>query len=922
MKLSPHSSSCYTQLFCHDESPNRASVNSLGGKAAKLIELQTIGQRVPPFYVITTEAFRSALERAGLLERIAQKVGSLVADPDGQLASVSAEIREWIRGVELPPELKSAIDDHEWTRSQLSLAVRSSAVGEDGDNRSFAGLYASFIDVRGSGPLERAIKDVWASAYSESALAYRLAHRLSFDSIAIAVIVQQAIAARTSGIVFTVHPTTQDVHSLLIHSVLGAGEELVAGALDPDCFTVDKNTRAVRCDLPGMTEQYQCQSRGNGDTHKVPWGGSARSPSSLSPQNVQQLVQAGLEIERHFGRPQDVEFAFDGNGRLFILQARPITTAVEYGPAANNRLVWDNSNIIESYFGVTSPMTFSFIRRAYTIVYYCFAEVMGISPKVIQRNKHTFENMLGLFRGRVYYNLHNWFRLLRLFPGFHYNSQFMQSMMGLKEPVELREQDTAPGVIRRYCVELPALIRLIVRSMWNFVYIRHTVRQFNGKFERYCRQWRAIDFSSQSPHELMSLYRSMEETLLWDWKAPIVNDFYVMVFCGVLRKLCKSWCGDQSGSLANDLLCGEGDIASTEPTRLLLRLASIAEKDPELKRLIAAERPEMIAAKVTGNPRFASFTAMLEQYLELYGARRTNELKLEEPSLRDDPRHLFLILRNYLTMLETNSLGAQPGRDRERMIRRDAELRVRRAFRRTRDSSYKLAFFQWVLKNARMGTKNREQMRFARTRIYDILRNLLHAIAKHLVAEKILHDRDDIFYLTLDEVWDFIKGTAVTTNLSELVALRQREFEEYRRNQAAAPDSRFETYGMAYHRNRFKNRAARNVVEPPGGGLHGTPCSSGSVTGRVCVVTAPEVDTPLAGDILVAERTDPGWIPLYPTVAGILIERGSILSHSAIVAREMGIPTIVGIPGLLARLRTGDQVTMDGSTGSVNIRHS
>jgi pyruvate,water dikinase len=270
--------------------------------------------------------------------------------------------------------------------------------------------------------------------------------------------------------------------------------------------------------------------------------------------------------------------------------------------------------------------------------------------------------------------------------------------------------------------------------------------------------------------------------------------------------------------------------------------------------------------------------------------------------------------------METSiSLDPVAARRREQQIRSQAESRVFGALRRSRGSIHKTAIFRWVLNNSRLGVKNREQMRFARTRIYDLLRDLIRSIARRLADEGILHTPDDIFYLTLDEVWDYIKGTAVTTDLRGLVALRRKEFKAYALTGDSAPDSRFETYGMAYHRNLFKNRRQGTPVEPAGGVLRGTPCSSGAATGKVRVLQTPSPDSLAAGEILVAERTDPGWIPLYPTVSGILIERGSILSHSAIVAREMGIPTIVGIPGLLKSLRTGDRVSMDGSTGTVEV---
>ena len=221
-----------------------------------------------------------------------------------------------------------------------------------------------------------------------------------------------------------------------------------------------------------------------------------------------------------------------------------------------------------------------------------------------------------------------------------------------------------------------------------------------------------------------------------------------------------------------------------------------------------------------------------------------------------------------------------------------------------------------MLKNARLGVKYRENMRFSRTRIYGLFREMLRAVGGQLAKEKILDDREDIFFLTIDEVWDYVKGTAVTADLRGLAQLRRREFESYR-TLASVPDDRFETYGMAYHHNEFRSHTAstQNANEV----LRGTGCCAGVVTGKVKVFLSPDDHELSAGDILVAERTDPGWIPLYPAAAGLLIGRGSVLSHSAVVAREMGIPTIVGISGLVDHLTTGQTVKMDGRNGTVEI---
>jgi pyruvate,water dikinase len=886
-------------------------VKGLGGKGENLARLEALGLPVPPWYAVTTDDFLRVLREASLPERIAARLAAVEGDEAWRRAA--DEIRGWIRALPLPAWLDQEIARAHAERIPAGalVAVRSSAAGEDSAGGSFAGLHDSFLFVRGDEGLRDAVRGVWASAYNERALAYRRARGIPLDDIAVAVIIQEMVDARSSGVLFTANPNDGDVHKIVVSALWGLGEGLVSAGLDADTWIVDKETLEITEQLAAKSERIVLdREAGRGVVREEVPPDLCESPS-LSPDEIRELARAGLAVERAFRRPQDIEFAFDAAGKLYLLQARPVTTVEELGPAAGNPLLWDNSNIIESYSGVTSPMTFSFIRRAYSIVYHCFAEVMGITPESVRAHRDVFDNMLGLFHGQVYYNLFNWYRLVRLFPGFNYNKKFMESMMGVREG--LQEEEPAPATgLRRYTVELPALLRLVGRSSLNFLHIRRIVEGFQAHFREHYGRWSALDFRAMPPHELAALYREMEEKLLWEWKAPIINDFFVMVFYGTLKKLCTSWCGDEAGTLQNDLIAGEGGIESTEPTRMLLRLAAEARQDPELSRLLRESSPEDLATAVPTDPRHPRFAAEIARYLDLYGFRCVNELKLEEPSLRDRPAFLYQILRNYLAA-DPASLDVAAMEEREKRIRREAEQRAFASIR----SAWRRAVFRRVLGNARLGVKNRENLRFARTRIYGLLRELLRAVGEDFTAEGLLDAQDDIFYLTLDEVWDYVRGRAVTTDLRALAALRRKEFDAYRQ-ETTPPADRFETFGLPYSRNRLRGRS-RAVVMEADGVLRGTGCCPGVVTGPVKVLRTPNEDAKLDGEILVAERTDPGWVPLYPAVSGLLIERGSILSHSAIVAREMGIPTIVGIAGLVETLKTGQVVTMDGAAGTVRL---
>jgi rifampicin phosphotransferase len=880
-----------------DAMPRDGALETIGGKAANLKLLREQGQPVPPFYVVTTETFRTVLaaqKPAGCCDEL---LGRLLQSSGDAATRAAAELRDLIHGINWSNDAREVIQSahlHQFGADSV-VSVRSSAVGEDSSRHSFAGMYESVLDVCSLDSVLTAIRQVWSSCFSERAIDYRRRHALPLHSTGMAVVVQQMIRARQSGIMFTCNPVTGSLDEICIDAVTGHGQLLVHGQTNGESYQVRRR------DPESLTA-----SLNRGSQHV------------LSIEQLKHVVESGIAIEQLFGSPQDIEFCFDKDGAFFVLQARPITSTGERDNSAVNHLVWDNSNIIESYAGITTPLTFSFIRRAYGIVYRCFAEVMGISPRVVRTHRATFDNMLGLFRGRVYYNLKNWYRLVRLFPGYQYNREFMETMMGVREPLILEDKLTEPSALRRWCVEFPALVILLARISWKFMRLRSSIKDFQRRFDAHYCEWRQIDFHDRQPHELLALYRQMEDSLLWNWKAPIVNDFFVMIFYGILKKLCVRWCEDQSGSLQNGLLCATGGLESAKPARLLLQLAGIAAENEHLRNLILQEPAESLPQRVAADQRFEPFQTLLNQYLAEYGLRCANELKLEALSYRDRPELLYEIIRSYLLLDDVAMVDRQVHENRERHRLQDAERTAFTALETQSGWWPRKAILRFVLERARRGIRNRENLRFARTKIYRLARSMFRAIGERFASEGILRNASDVFYLTTDEIWDYIQGTAVTTNLRALAAARRAEYDAYEAGDKFSPPNRFDTRGFPYVGNDFGDVSARfeaghSTI------LEGTSCCPGIVVGKVQKCDHPAGTQGIIGEILIAERTDPGWVTLFPAFRGILIERGSPLSHSAIVAREMGIPTIVGISGLTAQLRTGQYVRMDGARGTVEI---
>jgi pyruvate,water dikinase len=309
-------------------------------------------------------------------------------------------------------------------------------------------------------------------------------------------------------------------------------------------------------------------------------------------------------------------------------------------------------------------------------------------------------------------------------------------------------------------------------------------------------------------------------------------------------------------------------------------------------------------------PSYPEFQSAYESYIQKFGERCMNELKLESATLHEDPQMLLRAIGSLAKDHATDEPSRHDSRAVDTDLRRQAEERVASTLAR---HPIRWLTFRWVLKNARARVCDRENLRFERTRAFGRVRNVVVELGRRLYGLNLIEDPRDVFYLELQEIFAFVEGTSTCTDLKNLVALRKQEFKRFSRMKP--PGDRFETRGIVYQGSEYLTRQQTNDM--PGNVHKGIGCCPGIITGRVRVVRDPRSSVLKAGEILVAERTDPSWILLFPLASGLLVERGSLLSHSAIVAREMGIPAIVSIPGVTDWLEDGDWVELDGRTGVV-----
>lgn len=846
-----------------------SSKYSIGGKAKNLFILKEIGMNVPEFGVIPAEGLELFV-------------------PNKKFPSL-----EDVDSVEIPNSFIDVVLSHFGSHHYFS--VRSSGIDEDGDQFSFAGQFESFLYVT-KDKLSEKIIEVWKSAYSKRVEDYRAENNLS-SATRIAVIVQVMIDSDASGVAFGLNPVTGNRKEKIISAVYGLGEGLVSGELNADNFCVSEN--GIQQEIVKKEHQVKLNQSLLYGTHLVEVEKDDQINPAISINAVEQLVQILDNLFAHYGKYQDVEFAVEQD-EVYVLQTRPITNVNSLPDPSSEYIIWDNSNIIESYPGISSPLTFSFISKVYEAVYRQFAEIMGVKTQDIDYNKEIFTNMLGYIEGRVYYNLLSWYRALALLPGYSLNAEFMEKMMGVKERFELKNSTKKSKFKER--LRVVRLIRIMLKNLRTLPAMKRTfVTEFNATMSRY----ETINFKTNNAFELMQLYQEFEQTLLKKWKAPLVNDFYAMIYFGVLQKLVVKYKIDATGTIHNDLISGAQDIISTEPIHRCIHISEMICADSATKELFLKNDAATILSKInTVNPIVHE---EIDSYISKFGNRCVGELKLETITYHQEPTHFISLIKSYV---EQGITKANFSSDSHSKLRENAEEKVKKALK---GKWIKRMIFHYVLKRARTMVSDRENLRFERTRGFGMIRTIVNAIGDQFYAEGIILHQRDIYYLSVEEIFAYIKGTSINADLQALIDLRKNQHILF---EGKTTSERIPTNGIVYLGNNFNPARAFSINE---GDLQGVACCAGIVRAKVQVVKNPTEVQNLNGDILVTSSTDPGWVTLFPTASGILVERGSLLSHSAIVSREMGKPCIVGITGLLAKLKTGDLVEMDGSTGVVRI---
>jgi pyruvate,water dikinase len=883
---------------------------AVGGKAAGLDLLLRTGARVPPFFVVPATAFRAHLRDPGVVGQVGESVLRLAELPAGlrgdpaALTGTYAELRAAIERTPLPRELRQAIEAAAGGLGPGPYAVRSSMVGEDSGEHSFAGQLRSELFQRTAGEIAESVRTCWSSALGTPALVYAARVGLAPVDARVAVVVQAMIDPDVAGVVFSADPVTGNREECLVSAAYGVGEGVVAGAAPADSYVWSAAGGELSATVVHKDTSVRASSSGRG-TEICPVPAAARDQRALTRAQVAEVGALARSVADAAGRPMDVEWCFS-RGVLYALQARPITSLPPDRSGAGARRLFDNSNIQESFNGVTTPLTFSFAAGLYSTVYASLLRSLGASEHTLKGFEPAGRSLLALIDGRVYYNLGSWRQLIEILPRGRQRVQEIETIMfrttiGASEPLTL----ALPDRVRRAA----EATRMAVRLVRFLVRQDAEVDRYIEGFERFYGSIDRAQLATKTLDELGVLLRRFEGEAVRPAARAYLNDVRMAIASGRLRRLLgRVYDEGQADARLTELLGGIDGLESVEPTRQLIGIARDVRRDEALAADVRAAPPGDVISLIHG--RSPDLAARIDAYVERYGDRAIGELKLETLSLRDDPRLLGEVIGNYL---------GRPDVDPDGVLRTERE-RSEAALRALgeRVPVWRRRLLAREVRMARTAVSCRERLRLRRTWMFALARDVYRAIGGQLQASGQIESPRDIFYLSTQEIDAFLDGRAASARLGPLIAARKVEYDGYRR---MPTQDRMQTAGTPYL--GYREELAADDAGPPATGhpddglLRGLGCCAGIVEAPVRIILDPSESLSVNGQILCTVRTDPGWAPLFPTASGLLIERGSILSHSAVVARELGIPTVVGVPGVTRLLTDGERLRLDGGTGVV-----
>lgn len=876
----------------------------VGGKGANLGELIRAGLPVPEGFCLTTAAYELASQQAELEELLHELTTTYTGDID-RLEHYAAKTRDRLQAVTMPPSLVNVLRDayQQLTHNApLAVAVRSSATAEDLPFASFAGQQDTILNVITFDALLAAVRRCWASLWNDRAVSYRASNGIDARTVRLAVVVQRMVNATVAGVLFTANPLTGRRHQAVIDANPGLGEAVVSGAVTPDHFIVDTNSgEIVERRLGEKRLLVRALASGGTEQHELAEGDTT---FCLTDEQITALARSGKQVEAHFGAPQDTEWAIDDTGKLWLTQARPITTLYPLPATApiseENLRVYFSVNVAQGVYRPFTPMGASFFH----LIASAGAKTAGFPPRdvlagptfVVEAAHRLFFDLTPMFRSTLWHPL-----LIQIMGQMEARSGPVFQQLA-SDPRLTPIPTSRWSVIRKV---LSLLVRARARPLLRLVQALLNPKAARANQDRLQEWLRSLGQRSlrTTPRKLLT---TIEQTVLEQFPNVMFNImpiiFLVFGLPAIAKRLLKGLATDDEIQVVRR---GLPYNPTTEMDLKLWQLAQRLRAESTIVTLFHDKQPAQLAQAY----RAESLPPLLQQgladFLSLYGHRGVAEIDLGLPRWSEDPTYLLGMLANYLAL---NDPDAAPDIQFQRSVQ-EAEAMVQTLIRRARRHGWlRSQLTGFCLHRIRVLSGLREVPKFDFVLLMAGARRQLLAIGEELAYSRRLEAAEDIFFITLKETHEALAGQDMRALVRERRTSYERELGRRHIPRIMLSDGTEPEVTIT----REEGNATDSV-------LKGAPASAGVVSGKARVILDPTGARLEPGEILVAPSTDPGWTPLFFTASGLVMEMGGPMSHGAIVAREYGIPAVVGVSGAIERITTGQQITVDGSRGIITL---
>ncbi|MET9388560.1 rifamycin-inactivating phosphotransferase [Streptomyces sp. NPDC002928] len=846
----------------------------VGGKGAHLGGLSRIdGIRVPAGFCVTTDAFRRIMAEAPSIDERLDQLSRLNPDDREAIRTLSAQIRRTIEGIAIPGDLAAAI-----TRAlgrlgeRAAYAVRSSATAEDLPTASFAGQQDTYLNVVGPTAILQHVSRCWASLFTERAVTYRQRNGIDHRTVHMAVVVQQMVFPHAAGILFTADPVTGNRKVATVDAGFGLGEALVSGLVNPDVFKVRHGEVVAKAIA---AKQRAVHALPAGGTQEVAIDSQRQEQPALTDAQVVRLVQLGRRIEAHFGRPQDIEWCLVDDG-FQIVQSRPITTLFpipETGDQENHVYVSVGHGQM-----MTDPMKPLGLSMWQLTAMVPMREAGGRLFVDVTRRLASPASRAGLLdvMGR----------------GDPLIRDALETVLDHDDFVPSLPDagPSGPPAGASATIETdPAIVtELIERSQVSIAALERDIRTKTGPalFDFLLEAFEEHKRVLSDPLSMQAIMAGMEAT--W-W----LND-----------KL-QEWLGEKNA--ADTLTLSAPDNVTSQMGLALLDVADVIRPQPEVVAFLQGveyvEDETFLdeLAKLAGGTEARD---AIEAYLDRYGMRCVGEIDITRPRWRERPTTLVPVILDNVRNFEPGVAERRFEQGRQKAQKKEQDVLSR--LRALPDGDRKADEAKRMIDRVRTFIGYREYPKYGIVSRSFVYKQALLEEAERLVQAGVLPEKEDIFYLTFQELHDVVRSNQVD---DQLIQQRKDAFRSYH---ALTPPRVLTSDGEAV-------TGAYRRDDVPAGALTGLPVSAGTIEGRARVILDMAEADLEAGDILVTTFTDPSWSPLFVGIAGLVTEVGGLMTHGAVIAREYGLPAVVGVEQATQLIRDGQRIRVHGTDGYVEI---